>query len=194
MSKLDDELAEAVQHSEDNATEAVVVQKGAEPKPKRNLALLIGLLVTMAAVLTLVMNSFEGATIYSKGVDELLKERDRLADRNVRVQGTLVKGTLVRREQPCEYRFEMEKNKQRIPVRYPGCVVPDTFKDVPGMDVEVTAEGKLASAGHFQATKIMAKCPSKYEMQQRAQRGESAPHEMNQGPDAANVVPASIKR
>jgi cytochrome c-type biogenesis protein CcmE len=47
---------------------------------------------------------------------------------------------------------------------------------MPGMDVTVTAEGTLAQNGSFEATHIMAKCPSKYEMRDRAGRGEQAPH------------------
>ena len=37
-------------------------------------------------------------------------------------------------------------------------------------------EGRLNQAGHFDATNIMAKCPSKYEMKERAKKGERAPH------------------
>jgi cytochrome c-type biogenesis protein CcmE len=40
----------------------------------------------------------------------------------------------------------------------------------------VTAEGKLTDSGHFEASNIMAKCPSKYEMKERAKGGEQAPH------------------
>jgi cytochrome c-type biogenesis protein CcmE len=113
--------------------------------------------------------------VYSKGVDDLVRDKDKFADRAVRVEGTLVKGSLVRRDQPCEYRFTIEKNKVALPVHYSQCVVPDTFRDMPGMDVSVTAEGKLAS-GYFEASTIMAKCPSKYEMKDRARNGEQAPH------------------
>jgi cytochrome c-type biogenesis protein CcmE len=87
-----------------------------------------------------------------------------------------VKGTLVRRESPCEYRFRLKKNGSEIAVNYAQCMVPDTFRDVPEMDVDVTATGKLAADGHFQASEIMAKCPSKYDMKQRAAAGEKAPH------------------
>jgi cytochrome c-type biogenesis protein CcmE len=107
-----------------------------------------------------------------------VKEKAKFESRNVRVQGVLVKGSLVRRDHPCEYRFKIEKNGVKLPVRYEQCVVPDTFKDVPDMDVEVTAEGRLAEGGgdYFHASAIMAKCPSKYEMKQREQAGEKAPH------------------
>jgi cytochrome c-type biogenesis protein CcmE len=147
--------------------------------------LLLALLVMAGGLLVLVFTSFKGEAIYSKGVDELVRAGDAAKDRTIRVQGVLVTGTLVRRDQPCEYRFRMKKNGADIEVRYPQCVVPDTFRDVPNMDVEVTATGKLASAGYFQASQIMAKCPSKYEMQQRAKGGEKAPH--GQMIQAANV-------
>jgi cytochrome c-type biogenesis protein CcmE len=83
---------------------------------------------------------------------------------------------LVRRDQPCEYRFTIEKKGVALPVRFAQCIVPDTFRDMPGMDVSVTAEGKLTQAGNFEASTIMAKCPSKYEMKDRARAGEKAPH------------------
>jgi cytochrome c-type biogenesis protein CcmE len=129
-----------------------------------------------SGILALVMTSFDKGAIYSRGVDQLVREKDALVGRNLRVEGTLVKGTLVKRDSPCEYRFRISKGGQTLPVRYTQCVVPDTFRDIPGMDVAVTAEGTLDPAGHFQASQIMAKCPSKYEMQQRAKKGEQAPH------------------
>ena len=45
-----------------------------------------------------------------------------------------------------------------LKVRYED-VVPDTFKD----HAEVVVEGRMASDGAFDATTLLAKCPSKYE-------------------------------
>jgi cytochrome c-type biogenesis protein CcmE len=42
--------------------------------------------------------------------------------------------------------------------------------------VKVSATGRLTPEGHFEATQILAKCPSKYEMKDRQTRGEAAPH------------------
>src|SRR6187397_1422771 len=99
MTKLDDELARAVAASEADAPVQAPVSRDAqeEKKPRRNLGLLAALLVMGVVTLTLVMTSFEGAAVYSKGVDELVAEREKLADRTVRVEGTLVKGSLMRR-------------------------------------------------------------------------------------------------
>jgi cytochrome c-type biogenesis protein CcmE len=178
---VDQELARAVQEAEAEASVPAVAQAGAPerpatPKPKRSLGLLVALLVIVGAVLALVFTSFKGAAIYSVGVEQLLKEKERYGERNVRVKGWLVKGSLARRDDPCEYRFKLEENHKEIAVQYPQCVVPDTFRDMPGMDVEVTAEGKLGASGAFEATSIMAKCPSKYEMKQKSMAGELAPH------------------
>jgi cytochrome c-type biogenesis protein CcmE len=179
-SRVDEELARAVAESEATAAaeEALPVTSPVTTpaRPRRNLGLLVALLVMGAGVLTLMLKSGKDASVYSRGVDELVQQREKLAGRAVRVEGMLVKGSLLRRDQPCEYRFTLEKKGVQVPVRYAQCIVPDTFRDMPGMDVMVTAEGSLTKDGALEATQIMAKCPSKYEMKDRAQKGESAPH------------------
>ena len=91
-------------------------------------------------------------------------------------EGDQVKGTQLHQDKPCQYRFNLTSNPDQLPVRYGQCVVPDTFRDVPDMDVKVTVEGKLDDAGNFEATQVMAKCPSKYEMREKSKKGEQAPH------------------
>jgi cytochrome c-type biogenesis protein CcmE len=196
MSSLDEELARAVAESEDASDAPAVAAdpvagpgEGVQPRsgrPARSLGLLAALLVIGGGILTLVLTSFEDSAVYSKGVDELVAERTKLAERNVRVEGTLVKGSLKRRDEPCEYRFKLQKNGATVDVHYPQCIVPDTFRDVPGVDVAVTAEGKLDELGHFSAHTIMAKCPSKYEMNEAAAKGQAAPHSTITAPAYAN--------
>ena len=183
MSGIDDELAQAVQEAE--ATPAPVAGKtpkgldaaqlGLQPEEqeqKRSWGLLAGVLALGAGVLLFVFNSGEDAVVYSYQVDELKAQAADLGDRQVRVQGMLVSGTLTRRDEPCEYRFMMQKagvqGAEPLKVQYAQCVVPDTFRDVKGVEVEVTAEGRLAEDGHLEASKIFAKCPSKYEMREGA--------------------------
>jgi len=180
MSDLDRELERAVAAVDEPAPAARREPAPPPPARKGNLGLLIGVLVMAGAILSLMFFSFSRSSAYAKDVNELLREKAKYAgsDRSVRVQGMLVKGTLVHRDQPCEYRFEMQQAKGGVvlPVRYAQCIVPDTFRDMPGMDVMVTAEGKLASAGHFEASTIFAKCPSKYEMKEMQKGGQKAPH------------------
>lgn len=181
MSRIDEELREAVAESEAAAPAVEAPLRATPPKKKaarQSLGLLLGLLVMGGGILALVLTSFENATVYARGVDELIRDQEKLNGRNVRVQGTLVKGSLLHRPDPCEYRFKIENKGSVLPVRYSQCIVPDNFRDAPGMDVTVITEGKLATNGHFEATNIMAQCPSKYEMQERAKKGEKAPHAM----------------
>jgi cytochrome c-type biogenesis protein CcmE len=178
MSDLDKELERAVAAVDEPVPAATraVPPAAARARTKGNVGLLIGLLVMGGGILTLVFTSFKGSAVYSKEVDDLVRDKSKLGDRAVRVTGTLVKGSLMKRDQPCEYRFNIEKKGVVLPVRYAQCIVPDTFRDMPGMDVSVTAEGKLTESGAFEASNIMAKCPSKYEMKELQKGGQKAPH------------------
>jgi cytochrome c-type biogenesis protein CcmE len=153
--------------------------QGAAASPnKGNVRLLVVLLVMAGGIVALVMTSFKDAAVYSKNVDQVLAEGRALGGRQLRVEGNLVHGSLTRREQPCEYRFTIKGKEAELPVSYAKCIVPDTFRDVPGMDVGVTVEGKLGAAGQFEATQVLAKCPSKYEMKEKQARGEEMPHDL----------------
>ncbi len=204
MNRLDEELEEALEASKVEPADAGAEGPYAAPvgsgpsgesgqspiyrsNARRGWILLGGLLVLAGGILALVFSSVEGNAIYSRGVDVLVaehaaastpKERARLQTRQTRVEGVLVKGSLSHRQDPCEYRFVLEQNGATIDVHYPQCSVPDTFRDVPNVDVQVTAEGTLTESGTFDASRIMAKCPSKYEMEQRDATGETVPHSL----------------
>jgi cytochrome c-type biogenesis protein CcmE len=136
-----------------------------------------------AAIAGLVLTGMKDNAIYSKSVDELVAQKAKFAGRPVRAEGNLVHGTLAKRESPCEYRFTISKNGVDVPVRFAQCIVPDTFRDVPGMDVGVTVEGELHADNTFEATSVLAKCPSKYEMTDRTAKGESMPHGLAGAPE-----------
>jgi cytochrome c-type biogenesis protein CcmE len=166
MSRIDEDLAEAISNDKEPAPVEKPVRApaaGTSHKPRRNLGLLLALAVMAALIGALVFKSFNNSAVYAKTVDQLVASRDKLTGRAVRVEGMLVHGSLIKRDHPCEYRFKLQKNGAVIDVRYPQCVVPDTFRDRPEAEVGVTAEGKLQKDGTFEATQIMAKCPSKYE-------------------------------
>lgn len=182
--KLDDELAQAAGlGSEETARTsappvAVTEQRRASPKAKTNMGLLATLLVMVGALVALFMVGFKDAAIYATPVDQLMAQKDKLMGRKVRVEGELVPGSLVRRDKPCEYRFTLhgKENKETLAVRYPQCIVPDTFRDVPGGGVQVTIEGSLKSADDFEATLVMAKCSSKYDAEKHEMKpGEGLP-------------------
>jgi cytochrome c-type biogenesis protein CcmE len=169
---------DAARHAEAGARTA---GEPADPKRWVGPAIASGLAMVAAAIAALVLTGMQDNAIYSKPVDQLLAQKAKFAGRPVRAEGSLVHGSLMKREQPCEYRFSIAKNGAELPVRFAQCVVPDTFRDVPDLDVGVTVEGELQSDDSFEATSVLAKCPSKYEMKQRKDRGEQMPH----GPLAA---------
>ncbi|MCK6589214.1 MAG: cytochrome c maturation protein CcmE [Polyangiaceae bacterium] len=169
--KLDEELANAIRDTDASAEASPTSESGlvkpaqTKPPPTRSIGLLATLLVLVGAVVSLMMVGFKEAAIYATPVDQLLAEKEKLAGRKVRVEGELVPGTLSKRDQPCEYRFTVHgaTKSNEVPVRYAQCVLPDTFRDVPGGGVQVTVEGTLNKEGHFDATLVMAKCTSKYD-------------------------------
>jgi cytochrome c-type biogenesis protein CcmE len=150
---------------------------------RRGLMIVVPLVMAGAAIAGLVLTGLKDNAIYSKPVDELVAQKAKFKGRPVRAEGNLVHGSLAKRETPCEYRFTIEKNGVDVPVRFAQCIVPDTFRDVPGMDVGVTVEGELLADNTFEATSVLAKCPSKYEMKDRAAKGEAMPH--GAAPDVA---------
>jgi cytochrome c-type biogenesis protein CcmE len=205
MSRIDDELEQAVHDAEAERGTATAVAAASRvgevtrpvvsdaEAPKRGWGLLAGLGALMTGILVLVFNGGEDAVVYSYQVDDLKAQAGELGERQVRVQGMLVSGTLTRRDSPCKYRFFMQKagakGSEPLEVQYAQCIVPDTFRDVKGVEVEVTAEGRLADDGHLEATKIFAKCPSKYEMKESAAEMGKAPEHGGSAPKPEFVPP-----
>lgn len=176
--KLDDELADVLKDDDERSSPAIVkpAARVVAPPKKKNVGLLAALVVMVGALLALVFLGFSSSAVYAVPVDKLAGSSE-LKGRKVRVEGELVPGTLVKREQPCEYRFKIHGEKAEIPVRYGQCVIPDTFRDVPAGGVQVTVEGALSGNGDFEASLVMAKCASKY---------DPKTHQMADGKAAAN--------
>jgi cytochrome c-type biogenesis protein CcmE len=88
----------------------------------------------------------------------------------VRVHGYVVDGTIERDVAGKQVSFAVQElaphaggsAEGAMPVVYASLEVPDLFKD----GAEVVVEGKLASNGSFEATNLLAKCPSKFEAAQ----------------------------
>jgi cytochrome c-type biogenesis protein CcmE len=178
-----DEERDAANETATNEDEAMVVprrRRAAESRKQQGKVgplVVVGLVAVAAALVGVVLTGMQDKGMYARQVDTLLKDKAKFAGKAVRVEGTLVHGSLVVRTNPCEYRFRIETNSVEMPVRFAQCVVPDTFRDVKDIDVGVTVGGKLQEDGTFEATEVIAKCPSKYdEMKERAAKGEKAPH------------------
>jgi cytochrome c-type biogenesis protein CcmE len=140
------------------------------------------ILLAGGVTLLLVGTDISDVFVYSKLVNEVVSQPGRYAGRELRVEGDLRNGSVRFREDPCEWRFVLEKEGEQMPVRYSRCVVPDTFRD--GMGITVTVQGELGQDGTFIASQVIPRCPSKYEMRQRQSQGEEMPHEMPATPPA----------
>jgi cytochrome c-type biogenesis protein CcmE len=76
----------------------------------------------------------------------------------LRVGGDVEKGSIVRDGK--EVRFTLRQQDLKLPVVYVGTEpLPDTFRD----DAQALADGKMRADGVLVATRIQAKCASKYE-------------------------------
>lgn len=78
-------------------------------------------------------------------------------ERNFRIGGLVVGGSLQREEGSIDIRFEVTDTACTVPVSYSG-VLPDLFREGQG----VVAHGRLNDSGVFQADKILAKHDEEY--------------------------------
>jgi cytochrome c-type biogenesis protein CcmE len=114
-----------------------------------------------AGMLVLAFGQASEVATYSVTVGEALAGAQ--GERRIRVEGDLRHGSIQFRESPCEWRFTIERDGHELPVQFPRCVVPDTFRD--DYDIEVVVEGRVDASGTFLADQIIPRCPSKYEEQ-----------------------------
>jgi cytochrome c-type biogenesis protein CcmE len=125
---------------------------------KRKLKFLVGSLIIVAAIGWLGFSGFDESLAYYRTVDELKLMKEDAYDKRLRVAGNVVAGSIERL--PAAVRFRLEQKGETLPVTYIGKdLLPDTFKD----GAQALAEGRLTRTGEFEASKIQAKCASKYE-------------------------------
>jgi cytochrome c-type biogenesis protein CcmE len=126
--------------------------------------------LTVFVALGWMIASSEGTFQYFAHVSEI-RDGDRGQAAGLRVHGYVVDGSITRDVQSASVEFSIQdraapdasavpvSNRAAIAVRYDGIDVPDLFRD----GAEVVVEGGFVE-GRFVASKIMAKCPSKYEV------------------------------
>lgn len=115
-------------------------------------ALIIGSLVWLA------VGGISQTKTYYKTIPELEQMGKAAHDQRLRVAGDIVPGSILR--QGAQVSFVLHQGAQKLNVVYSGSdPLPDTFKD----NAQALADGRLGPDGIFEATKIQAKCASKYE-------------------------------
>jgi cytochrome c-type biogenesis protein CcmE len=113
---------------------------------------IIGVLVWLA------MGGISDSKTYYKTIAELGQMGDQAKGKRLRVGGDVQPGSIIRNS--AEVTFVMHQEAKTLKVVYNGIdPLPDTFKD----GAQALADGKLGPDGVFQASKIQAKCASKYE-------------------------------
>ncbi len=110
----------------------------------------------------LVYASLDDAQYYEM-VDKVAEDPAHWIGKDLKIHGYVVPGSISHKveNQRTVRSFTLEMNNKRIPVRFIG-PTPDNLKD----RAEVVAQGKLSDSNGelmFDATELMAKCPSKYE-------------------------------
>lgn len=113
---------------------------------------IIGVLVWLA------MGGISESKTYYKTISELNQLGDQAHGRRLRVGGDVQDGSIVRNGK--DVSFVLHQDALKLKVVYNGIEpLPDTFKG----GAQALADGKLGPDGVFEATKIQAKCASKYE-------------------------------
>ena len=114
--------------------------------------------VIIGVLAWLAMGGISDSKTYYKTIAELGQMGDQAKGRRIRVGGDVQAGSIVRNG--AEVSFVMHQEAKTLRVVYNGIdPLPDTFKD----GAQALADGKLGPDGVFQASKIQAKCASKYE-------------------------------
>ncbi len=144
---------------------------------------LIGILLIVAAVIYLIVSSTQANAQYFLTVEELLRRRAEMVDKNVRVSGAVIGDTIQYDRQKLELRFTIahvpgdfdevnsegglaavlhqaviDPNRPHLEVVYYG-PKPDLLRD----EAQAILTGHLGADGVFYADELLLKCPSHYE-------------------------------
>ncbi len=114
--------------------------------------LIVGSLVWLA------VGGVKDTKTYYKTIPELQHMGKAAQGQRLRVGGDVEPGSIVKTA--TQVSFVLHQGAQTLNVSYSGTdPLPDTFRD----NAQALADGRLAPNGVFEATKIQAKCASKYE-------------------------------
>ena len=118
----------------------------------------LGIVATMVFMLVVATQKSDGGFAYYVSVKEFTEKGEPKG--RFRVNGKVEPGTIERMPDGRQVKFTI-KDKDGVatlPVDFAG-IIPDTFVD----DADVVVEGNRRADGVFEATTLLAKCPSKYE-------------------------------
>ncbi len=124
---------------------------------KRAVTIAVALLVLAGGVA--IVGSSMSAGVFQLTLEETLASPERYQDRELKVVGTVARGSVLRGPNPFEMTFSIRDAAGRVlPCHYQG-TVPDPFAE----DREVILQGILKEGPRMEVSKITVKCPSKYQ-------------------------------
>jgi len=141
------------------------------------MALIVGSLVWLA------IGGVKETKAYYKTIPELAGMGNAAQHERLRVGGKVQPGSISKKQEGVA--FVLHQGADTLNVVYAGTdPLPDTFKD----DSEALADGRLGPDGVFRASKIQAKCASKYEAKPN-QRGVQ-----HQAKPASNISQSELPK
>jgi cytochrome c-type biogenesis protein CcmE len=130
------------------------------------------IVVVIGALVWLASAGINETKTYYKTIAEVGQMGDHAYDKRLRVAGDVESGSIQRSAGRVE--FLLVQDKLHLKVAYTGSEpLPDTFRD----GAQALADGKMGHDGVFQASKVQAKCASKY---------EAKPGQLRQAPPPIN--------
>lgn len=124
---------------------------------KKHLGTIIAFVLLAGGVVLIILSSTNSGA-YSLNINEVLKNRSTLKGHELRVSGTVVRGSLSEGSTAFDHTFEIaDENGRTIRVTYHGAL-PDPFAE----GRHVIVQGILQDNGVVEASQLIVKCPSKY--------------------------------
>lgn len=126
-------------------------------KPRQQRMLAVGLVVAGVSIATtLALRAMKDNMMFFVSVTDVI-QGNYPEDRNFRLGGLVVGGSVNREEGSLEMTFRVTDLRCEVPVSYTG-VLPDLFREGQG----VVAHGSIGDGGVFVADRILAKHDEKY--------------------------------
>ena len=128
---------------------------------KGKLKFIFSIIIISGAISYLVFSGVKDTMVYYLTIDELQAKVPDVYGERVRVSGTVVPGT-IEKDNNGDIKFKITDGTNKINVNYSG-IIPDVFAD----DVEAVVEGNYTQQNVFIADILLAKCPTKYESDEK---------------------------
>lgn len=126
-------------------------------KKKTIVKTIIGVALVGGGMTYFIHQAMQSSWAYYYSVDDFAANRAAVKNHSLRLAGRVKQDSIVRDLQKMSLNFTLAGSETELPIQYKG-TVPDNFAD----DIEVVIEGRLDTAGIFQADRLMTKCESKY--------------------------------